>query len=131
MTEEIHRWLKLAELDWIAVSHLIGVGTDNAVCFHVQQCIEKLLKGDLILNGMRPPRTHDLIELSLILKSLDPTWDWPEDELALLTRGAVEMRYELDDDSLLAEEARAAVEIGTRIRAVLLGRVSRPAPNGE
>lgn len=37
------------------------------ICFHAQQCAEKSLKGMLVLEGRRPPRTHDLEELAGLL----------------------------------------------------------------
>jgi HEPN domain-containing protein len=33
------------------------------ICYHCQQSVEKCLKGFLIINGVQPPRTHDLKEL--------------------------------------------------------------------
>ena len=35
----------------------------DAVCFHMQQCIEKYLKAYLIFNGKEIRKTHDLAEL--------------------------------------------------------------------
>ncbi len=65
----------------------------DAVCFHAQQAIEKLMKAVLIAHGLTPPYTHDLSLLAgLIAKHLG---DWPHDskDLRLLTLGAVQYRY--------------------------------------
>ncbi len=35
-------------------------GHTDAIAYHVQQAIEKDLKGLLVLHGSKPPRTHDL-----------------------------------------------------------------------
>ena len=35
----------------------------DAVCFHAQQCVEKLMKALLIHLGLDPPRTHNLMLL--------------------------------------------------------------------
>jgi len=35
----------------------------DAVCFHMQQCIDKYLKAYLIFNGKEIRKTHDLAEL--------------------------------------------------------------------
>ena len=37
------------------------------ICFHAQQCAEKSLKGMLVLEDKRPPRTHDLEELARLI----------------------------------------------------------------
>lgn len=35
-------------------------GHMDSVAYHIQQAIEKYLKGYLVLNGKRPPRIHEL-----------------------------------------------------------------------
>ena len=66
----------------------------DAVCFHAQQCIEKLLKAQLIERNIPPPYTH-------IQERMD--------DLRLLSLYAVGIRYPLEfADRLEAEEAVAA-----------------------
>jgi len=46
-------------------------GHTESVVFHIQQAIEKYLKGYLVLNGRRPPKTHELDALLQHIASFD------------------------------------------------------------
>jgi HEPN domain-containing protein len=35
----------------------------NIFCFHCQQAAEKMLKGFIVMQNVRPQKTHDLLEL--------------------------------------------------------------------
>ena len=89
-------WTAKAEADFsTAARELKAVELPNfdAVCFHSQQCVEKLMKALLIHLGIVPPRTHDLTELARLLSPVCPQWSWPVPELRFLTRAAVDFRY--------------------------------------
>ena len=63
-------WLKTAEHDFAVVQALNKDPDDaylSAICFHAQQCVEKILKAVLILRGSDVPRTHDLETLTDLL----------------------------------------------------------------
>ncbi len=62
------------------------------ICFHAQQCAEKSLKGMLVLEEKRPPRTHDLEELAGLLGDLGPN-NAVRDSLEALNAYAVVTRY--------------------------------------
>jgi len=47
-------------------------GYTDVIAFHIQQAVEKHLKGYLVLNGQRPPRVHDLDTLLNLVSRLDP-----------------------------------------------------------
>ena len=81
----------------------------DAVCFHAQQCIEKLLKAILIAEGKMPPRTHDLTVLDSMLRSVQPDWHWPIESLRLLSQAAITFRY--PSESAGPEEAKAALDV--------------------
>ena len=127
MTDEVRKWHDLAEMDWRAACKLTGGDTNGAVCFHCKQCIEKLFKGCLIARAIRPPYVHDLEILSNMLTTVVAGWSANADELRLLTRGAVEMRYL--DQLNLDEESRQSMEIAGRLRAELLPLLSSPPPD--
>jgi HEPN domain-containing protein len=96
-----------------------------AVCFHAEQCIEKLMKAFLIQRGVTPPRSHDLVTLDRLIASTGVAWSWPVEELRLLTRAAVDFRY--PGESADQAEASESFEIASRMRAqlrVLLGVTS-------
>jgi HEPN domain-containing protein len=113
-------WTEKAEADFTtAVRELKAPESPNfdAVCFHAQQCIEKLMKALLIHHGAVPPRTHDLTELDRLLGPVSPTWSWQVTELRFLTRAAVAFRY--PGESADREEATESLDIATRMRAKL------------
>lgn len=56
----------------------------NAVVFHAQQCIEKLMKGLLIAAGAPFERTHELNVLAHLVQVVYPSWVWDAADLATL-----------------------------------------------
>jgi len=113
-------WTDKAEADFSTAGREIKtIESPNfdAVCFHSQQCVEKLMKALLIHLGAVPPRTHDLTELDRLLARVYPQWSWPVQELRFLTRAAVDFRY--PGESADPAEAAESFEIATRMRASL------------
>ena len=121
MNETIKEWLAKADGDFHTASReadAIELPNYDAVCFHAQQCVEKLMKAVLIQRGVVPPRTHDLPQLDQLLQTVCPDWSWPIEELRFVTRAAVDFRYpgEMAD----ADEARESFAICVRLREKLL-----------
>ena len=89
----------------------------DTVCFHAQQAAEKSLKALLALKDVTYPWRHDMGELLRLVKPLFPQVASLEDDLLTLSPYAVEMRY---DDTIYpdAEEARSALDIACRLRAL-------------
>ncbi len=126
MNEVIEEWITKAEGDFgTATREINAVGVPNldAVCFHAQQCIEKYFKALLISCGVTPPKTHDLVVLDHLASPVCPGWQWPVEELRLLTRAAVIFRY--PGESAERDEAAAALDICTRMRERLRALLSR------
>jgi len=122
MNATVREWVRKADTDFNCAVTLLRPRkkpVHDAVCFHAQQCAEKLMKAVLIHGKMPAPRTHDLAELSRLLKLHDPTWIWPDRELHLLSQAAVLFRY--PGSSATKADARAAVAICKRLRDRLLG----------
>ena len=128
MNETVREWLNKAETDYrvaereLAVEHESDYGP---VCFHAQQCIEKLIKALLISHEVIPPRTHHLPALSRLLESVEPTWSCEDAELTDLTDAAVDDRYPGAVAS--RDDAQQMFGICTRLRESLLRLLSRPA----
>ena len=121
MNATVREWVSKAEGDYrTAERELHPTGTPNfdAVCFHAEQCAEKLMKALLIHLGVTPPRSHDLVALDRLLTPACQSWSWPVEELRLLTRAAVDFRY--PGESADHKEASEALEIVTRMRTKLL-----------
>ena len=96
MNETAREWIDKAEADYgTAERELAATESPNydAVCYHAQQCIEKLMKGLLIDRGAMPPRTHNLLWLDKLLAPVCPGWSASMDDLDFLTRAGVAFRY--------------------------------------
>lgn len=120
MNGTVREWISKSEGDYrTAERELRAAGPPNydAVCFHAEQCVEKLMKALLIHLSVTPPRTHDLVTLDQLLTPACQGWGWPMNELRLLTRAAVDFRY--PGDSADQAEASEAFDIATRMRAKL------------
>ena len=81
----VPEWIAKAEGDWAALESLLtreSPGPRDAVVFHAQQCVEKLLKARLIQLGQMVDTIHDLAALSRQLEAADEQWRWDGDELS-------------------------------------------------
>lgn len=85
----------------------------DAVCFHAQQAVEKLLKARLVTLQRDVPRTHDLPHLLGLLTDHEPLWESWRPTMNELASYAVEFRYPGET----AEKATAsrAVSLSSKI----------------
>mgnify|MGYP006299446157 CR=1 FL=1 len=116
------QWLQKADHDFRAAVRLCeddgsGDVPYDVVCFHAQQCVEKCIKAVLAQEQKAVPRTRDLVELVPLLPE-QLRQSVSSDELALLNPYAVETRYPGFYEAISEGDARKAVEIAGRIRAV-------------
>lgn len=126
MNANVEEWLGKADGDFhTACRELDAVESPNydAVCFHAQQCVEKMIKAILIDRGVAPPRTHDLVVLYDLLLPLRPDADCALDDLRHLTHTAVAFRY--PGDAADQEDAAETMAICRRLRQTLLGLIER------
>ena len=67
--EAAEDWFAVAERDLTAARVLLSTVPSHieVALFHVQQLVEKVMKAMLVLEGIDPPRTHDLEKLSELL----------------------------------------------------------------
>ena len=97
----------------------------DAVCFHAQQCVEKYLKARLADGDVAFPKIHDLGALLDLVLPLEPSWESLREDVDSLSSRAVEVRYPgVDSD---AEDARGALEIALKVRAVVRPGLGLPA----
>ena len=60
-TTWVYEWFYFGDMDWQSANLLLGIqGPRPIVAFHLQQAIEKYLKGYLLEQGWRLQRIHDL-----------------------------------------------------------------------
>lgn len=117
MNGTVKEWVLKAEADFATAGRELGATTTpnyDAVCFHAQQCVEKMMKALLIHLGVTPPKAHDLCALEALLAPVCPAWSWPARDLRFLTRASVDFRY--PGEQADKEEARQACEIAGSLR---------------
>jgi len=117
----VAEWVSKAEGDLdVAQREFAYSGRRNldAVGFHLQQAIEKLMKAVLIDRGFTVPKIHELETLDQLLTAvaaIGPTA--PKADLALLTRAAVTFRY--PGATVSAQDAADMVRITQSVWAQL------------
>jgi HEPN domain-containing protein len=124
MNETVKEWVDKADADHRTAGrelHTTDLPNYDAVCFHAQQCIEKLMKALLIHVGVIPPKTHDLRELDRLLTPVCPGWSWPVEDFRFLNRAAVDFRYPGEAADL--KEAALAFDLCGRMRDRLLSLI--------
>lgn len=119
MKEEAKRWIDFAGEDLLVAELTLKEGINNQVCFHSQQCVEKVLKGFIIFKGKIHPQSHKLADiLSKIPKS---PFDDLRDEILLLDRFYISTRYPDALPGMLPEglpsekDAREALNIARKV----------------
>ncbi|HUU91927.1 MAG TPA: HEPN domain-containing protein [Phycisphaerae bacterium] len=126
MNGTVEEWAAKAEADFATASReLRASGNPNydAVCFHAQQCVEKMMKAILIHLGTVPPKTHDLAYLDSLLSQACAEWSWPVEELRFVSRAAVAFRYpgESAEPDDATETLRLAGQMRLQLKALLSG----------
>lgn len=117
MNALVKEWIDKAEGDFATANremHAESGPNYDAVCFHAQQGIEKLMKAALIQKGAPAPHTHDLVYLNTLLMAVYPSWAAPAGDLRLLSRSGVAFRY--PGESADSADAADALTIATRLR---------------
>jgi len=114
-------WVKKAEGDFniaqLAVRADLSPNYD-AVCFHCQQCVEKLIKAVLIQADVQPPKIHNLERLYEMLLTVQRGVALDVEELRMLTSVGMSTRYPGEEAD--REDASQAMAICTRLRELLL-----------
>ena len=117
-------WVEKAEDDFATMSReFVARGRMNyaGVCFHAQQCVEKLLKAYLFEHNIEFTYTHDIRRLLNLAIVLQPNWSEFLDESSRLTSYAVEARYpgSIATKELAANAIRICRDMRRRIFVVL------------
>ena len=129
MNDVLREWIEKADGDFVTANREFAVAdhpNHDAVCFHAQQCIEKLLKAVIIAQGITPPKTHDLAQLHRLLATTQIAWAPKVQDLNFLTRAAVDFRY--PGESADQDEAKESIAICTQLRSELLALLPKCEP---
>lgn len=124
--DTVQKWITKAESDLkIGKDEII---TDNpatdAICFHMQQCVEKYLKAYLIFNNKEIRKTHDITEILNACCSIDSEFNTLFDlNVDELTTYAVEVRYSEEFYFPSIEETKLAIEIAEKVKFFVLRKL--------
>jgi len=114
-------WIEKAENDLKNATLALRAGREcpaDTVAFHAQQCVEKYLKALLSFRAVDFPKIHDIEEL-LARSEFGDRVPLSVEEQRLLTDYATVTRYPGDYDPVSLSEARHAVALARRVRAVV------------
>jgi len=132
MNSVVEEWITKAEADYDTAcreSRVRKRPNCDAVCFHSQQCLEKLFKAILIQHRIVFPKTHDLEMILNMCLARYPLWEAIRPDVKLLSRYAVQFRY--PGESANRQEARRAVQIMRRCRDELRHALGLPPATGK
>jgi len=124
--ETVRKWIAKAEND-------LKIGKDeiftdepatDAICFHMQQCIEKYLKAYLVFYGKEIRKTHDIAELIKSCSEIDSEFiKLSKMNVDELTDYAVELRYAEDFYFPTIEETKDSIEIAEKVKSFVLEKL--------
>ncbi|MCJ7728510.1 MAG: HEPN domain-containing protein [Sedimentisphaerales bacterium] len=116
------QWLVKAQEDWDAVEILIDQKRPpkGAVCFHCQQCIEKLLKAILVREQIEFPKTHDIGRLIELVRKFVPGSTEFSLHAKKLSVYGVDMRYPDEAIEVSTADMKQIFDITEKFRQILL-----------
>jgi HEPN domain-containing protein len=124
--EYVNKWLIKALEDFKTAKHELDLSEDetvtSAVCFHSQQCVEKLLKAYLVYGEKEFGRTHDLVFLLSLCAQEDS--DFNNITVNSLNFYAVDIRYPDDFYIPTIDEAKDCFEIAKTIKVTVLQKLN-------
>ena len=97
----------------------------DAICFHMQQCVEKYLKAFLIFNRKEIRKTHIIAEIIRECLDIDPEFkELFKIKAQNLTDFAVGIRYAEDFYFPSTEETKEAIEIAEKVKEFVLKKLT-------
>jgi HEPN domain-containing protein len=117
-------WINHAEKDLGSARFLINMHPKplEIICFHCQQCAEKLLKGFLVLKGAEIIKTHDLLFLVKKCCEYEKEFSKIEKQCIRLTDFGTNIRYPSSLEITEADVTLALKDI-TDINGFILQRI--------
>jgi HEPN domain-containing protein len=112
--KEAQKWFMKAENDLKGALTLYNEQLFDLSCFHSQQAVEKALKGYLVSQTIIPPKTHNLLNLSILASKFDSSFEILLDSNLDLSSYAIFSRYPGEED-IVAREAMNALEESKKV----------------
>lgn len=121
----IERWVAKADNDLVTARTMLkhDPPVTDTVCFHSQQCAEKMLKAFLVRVDVHVEKTHDLVRLLKACADHDHALCALTEVAETLSPYAVEIRYADDWRDISVDEARQAVAAAEQFVALMLPRL--------
>jgi HEPN domain-containing protein len=93
--ESALEWLRFAEMDLGIAEHSLTYYPlpIEIICFHCQQAAEKCLKAVLVMQGIRPPKIHELDKLYYLCEPFVPNLQNIWNQCNSLNKYSVQPRY--------------------------------------
>jgi len=118
------RWFQKAEQDLRRAHHLLEWGDPSGSAIHLQQAVEKFLKGYLLSKGWKLKRTHNLEALLNEALKHDPSLESYRAACRKISSYYVLERYPLPvptelTETEIKESLRAAEEIIAQIKTLV------------
>jgi len=121
LTPLVEAWIRYAEDDWQDCQILVSAGRNGrSICFHLQQCIEKLFKAELMRMALPVLKTHNPRKLSDLLHQADYGWSAETMTLNRLSLAAVDFRYPDPSEPEPEIDLALILQIAAELRARLL-----------
>jgi HEPN domain-containing protein len=121
-------WVNKADEDFIAAERLLRVRKTpvySIVCFHSQQCAEKLLKALLQEHQRHIPRTHHLADLLTLMTQVDTSCQFLSVDLKLLEDFATDFRY--PGNNATKDDAKLAFKAAKNVRTFIRNKLNLPS----
>jgi HEPN domain-containing protein len=121
--ELVEEWFEKVRHDRDAARILLAAaGPVDVIAFHIQQAIEKSLKGFLIGRGWKLARTHDLNELLIDAIGYSPALERFKQDFARITQYYFRGRYPVTSAQ---EFTRSQVEADAKVVEDFLRAIGR------
>lgn len=121
-------WVKKADEDFIAAERLLRVRKTpvySVVCFHSQQCAEKLLKALLQEHQQHIPKIHHLADLLTLIIQVDASCQFLSSDLKVLEDYAVDFRY--PGNYAGKDDAKHALKAAKNVRVFIRNKLNLPS----
>ena len=124
--ETVRQWFIKADHDSKTAQDELNTenpATDT-VCFHMQQCVEKYLKGFLAFHDQEIKKIHNLTAILVDCVQVDPSFsELTAKQVDVLTPHATVLRYPDDFYIPPVEEAQHAVQLAEDVKQFVLDKL--------
>lgn len=122
-------WFRKAEKDFARCARMAQEGDNadyEAACLFAQQSIEKFLKGFLSLQGLVPPKSHDLDALAKACCEMKTLSELDNMDFSTVSKYAIDARYGCDFEPSLKAAIDAKLQV-FQVRKVIYQNVPEEA----